>query len=236
MNIKTIAGIALGITTLTGSAFLAGPAFAASHPKSEESIYLTRQGEYVAITGLSSYHAGSKIQVLTNAPIDIQSDVGGRWHNVTVTKTNAKGAYQAKVPALRRQSFRVYHPAGWAGASYSVTKTIAAYVAPAVPKADLEALAAAKSYLSWDPLSRQGLIDQLDSPYGNGFSVAAATYAANAVYYPGLWNSEAVKAANAYLNIAPFSCSGLIAQLDSPYGSEFTVPQATYGADATGIC
>ena len=48
------------------------------------------------------------------------------------------------------------------------------------------------------------------------------------------WNAEAVKAAKEYLSMSAFSCSGLIAQLDSPDGDQFTVAQATYGARYSG--
>ena len=41
---------------------------------------------------------------------------------------------------------------------------------------------------------------------------------------------EALVAAKEYLSTEAFSLKGLIAQLDSPYGGQFTVAQATYGA------
>jgi hypothetical protein len=41
---------------------------------------------------------------------------------------------------------------------------------------------------------------------------------------------EALIAAKQYLSTEAFSLKGLIAQLDSPYGGQFTVAQATYGA------
>jgi hypothetical protein len=48
------------------------------------------------------------------------------------------------------------------------------------------------------------------------------------------WDTQAAKAAKAYLAMSPFSCSALIQQLDSTDGSQFTVAQATYGADHSG--
>jgi len=47
-------------------------------------------------------------------------------------------------------------------------------------------------------------------------------------------DKEALVAAKQYLSSQAFSMKGLIAQLDSPYGSQFTVAQATYGAEHTG--
>ena len=43
-------------------------------------------------------------------------------------------------------------------------------------------------------------------------------------------DKQALVAAKEYLSTQAFSLKGLIAQLDSPYGGQFTVAQATYGA------
>jgi hypothetical protein len=96
------------------------------------------------------------------------------------------------------------------------------------------AVAAANQYLSISAFSRLGLIDQLDSPDGSGYSVNDATVAVDSLTVN--WNIEAVEAAKAYLAISPFSCNGLIQQLDSPDGGQFTVAQATYGAQHAGDC
>jgi len=93
---------------------------------------------------------------------------------------------------------------------------------------------AARQYLSIDGFSRQGLIDQLSSSYGDGYSVPDATVAVDSLNED--WNVEAVKAAKNYLAMEPFSCNGLIQQLDSSYGDKFTVAQATYGAQHAGAC
>src|ERR1700722_10209441 len=47
-------------------------------------------------------------------------------------------------------------------------------------------------------------------------------------------DKEALAQARDYLSFQAFSLKGLIAQLDSPYGGQFTVAQATYGVDRTG--
>jgi hypothetical protein len=44
-----------------------------------------------------------------------------------------------------------------------------------------EAVRSAKDYLSMTHFSRAGLIQQLSSKYGSGYTVAQATYAANHV-------------------------------------------------------
>ncbi len=65
-------------------------------------------------------------------------------------------------------------------------------------------------------------------------SVNDATVAVNSLTVD--WNAEAVQAAKEYLQTQAFSCSNLIQQLDSPDGSQFTVSQATYGAQQAGDC
>lgn len=47
---------------------------------------------------------------------------------------------------------------------------------------------------------------------------------------------NAIRAARNYLSISAFSCSGLIQQLDSSAGAQFTVAQAKYGAKKAGAC
>jgi hypothetical protein len=47
-------------------------------------------------------------------------------------------------------------------------------------------------------------------------------------------DKEALASAKEYLSSQAFSLKGLIAQLDSPDGGQFTVAQATYGVEHTG--
>ena len=83
------------------------------------------------------------------------------------------------------------------------------------------------------PFSRDGLIEQLSSEYGDGYSVEDATFAADNVGAD--WNEQAAKAAQNYLDLMPFSRDGLIEQLTSDYGDQYTLEQATYGVDQTGL-
>ena len=105
---------------------------------------------------------------------------------------------------------------------------------PALTQQQKSAAAEAKQYLSTMAFSQQGLIDQLDSPDGGGYSANDATVAVDSLTVN--WNAEAVQAAKQYLQTQPFSCSDLIQQLDSPDGAQFTVAQATYGATQAGDC
>lgn len=106
--------------------------------------------------------------------------------------------------------------------------------APTMSPAQQQAVGAAQDYLDFSSFSRQGLIDQLSSEYGDKFNVQDATVAVDSLNED--WNAQAVKSAKDYLDFSSFSCQGLIDQLSSQYGSKFTVDQATYGAQQSGIC
>lgn len=95
------------------------------------------------------------------------------------------------------------------------------------------ALRAAQSYLEFSHFSKQGLIDQLSSEYGDDYSVADATWAVSQLNVD--WNEQAVGSAESYLEFSAFSRSGLIDQLSSEYGDQYTVAQATYAADKVGL-
>jgi hypothetical protein len=105
---------------------------------------------------------------------------------------------------------------------------------PRLTQQQQSAVAEAKQYLSTSPFSQQGLIDQLDSSAGSGYSVNDATVAVDSLTVD--WNAEALQAAKAYLATSPFSCSDLIQQLDSSAGDQYTVAQATFGAQQAGDC
>lgn len=105
--------------------------------------------------------------------------------------------------------------------------------APELTSGQENALAAAENYLSIAPFSHDGLIEQLSSEYGDGYSKADATYAADHVDVD--YREQAVKAAKNYLDISPFSRSGMIEQLSSEYGDQYTREQAEYGATEAGL-
>lgn len=96
------------------------------------------------------------------------------------------------------------------------------------------AVRSANAYLSTMAFSRAGLIEQLSSPYGEGYDSADATVAVDSLSVN--WNEQALRSAQEYLNMMGFSCRGLIEQLSSDVGSMFTVEQATYGANQAGAC
>lgn len=92
----------------------------------------------------------------------------------------------------------------------------------------------ASQYLSFKGFSRDGLIEQLSSEYGEGYDVADATVAVDSLDID--YNANAAQSAQDYLNMSGFSCNGLIEQLSSSYGDGYTEAQATYGAQQAGAC
>jgi hypothetical protein len=96
------------------------------------------------------------------------------------------------------------------------------------------AVRSAKQYLSMTGFSRDGLIEQLSSDAGEGYSVLDATVAVDSLDVD--WNENAVRSAKQYLDMTGFSCKGLIEQLSSSAGEKYTVEQATYGAHQAGAC
>ena len=113
--------------------------------------------------------------------------------------------------------------------------------APSAPsgatKSQEQAIKSAKRYLEFSAFSKQGLIDQLSSEYGEQFPLEDATFAVEYLESNGQvnWNEQAAKCAARYLEFSSFSRQGLIDQLSSEYGDKFTVEQAEYGANAVGL-
>lgn len=116
-----------------------------------------------------------------------------------------------------------------------VTSAPAAPAAPALTASQAQAVAAAQNYLDLGSgFSYQGLLNQLTSSYGSGFSTADATFAIN--YLSPDWDAQAVEAAKGYLALGTgFSRDSLIQQLTSSYGSGFTYSQAEYAATQVGL-
>jgi predicted 3-demethylubiquinone-9 3-methyltransferase (glyoxalase superfamily) len=104
----------------------------------------------------------------------------------------------------------------------------AAPARPEMTSGQKNALQAAESYVDTMPFSKAGLIQQLSSSAGDGYSKADATFAANRVGAD--WNEEAVEAARNYLDTMPMSKDALIQQLSSAAGDKFTRAQAQHAA------
>jgi pyruvate/2-oxoglutarate dehydrogenase complex dihydrolipoamide acyltransferase (E2) component len=102
-----------------------------------------------------------------------------------------------------------------------------------VTVSEQQALESAQSYLAMGTgFSRLGLIRQLDSPDGEGFSKADATWG---VDHAGAdWNAQAVETAKGYMQMGGFSRASLIGQLTSD-SEQFTYAQAEYAANKVGL-
>ena len=179
------------------------------------------------IGGIASAAGGSSHPAAASAP-------SATSQPATSAPATKAPATKAPAPAARASSA----PAQQAPAAPAPAPTHAKPAKPAPPvvtASQQQALDSAQSYLGLDSgFSRQGLIDQLDSPYGGKFSVADATWAAD--HSGADWDAQAVLAAKGYMNLGTgFSRSGLIDQLDSPYGGKFTLAQATYAANHVGL-
>jgi hypothetical protein len=105
-------------------------------------------------------------------------------------------------------------------------------------KPQRNAVDSAQSYLEFKGFSKQGLIDQLSSDYGDQYKKSDAVKAVEWLEDNDQvnWNDEAVQSAESYLEFKSFSCEGLIDQLSSDYGDQFTEKQARYGAKKAGAC
>lgn len=95
----------------------------------------------------------------------------------------------------------------------------------------------AKSYLDFAGFSRAGLLGQLTSQYGEQFPPEDAEFAIARLEAEGGvdWNAEAAESAKSYLEFSSFSRQGLIDQLTSEYGEQFTQEQAEYGVSQAGF-
>lgn len=129
-----------------------------------------------------------------------------------------------------------------AGSETAATETAAAETTAAETEVEMtmgqrNAVGAASDYLEFSAFSRAGLFDQLTSEYGSKFPEEDAEFAISYLEENGLvdWNEQAVKAAESYLEFSSFSKEGLIDQLSSEYGSQFTREQAEYAAEQVGF-
>lgn len=105
---------------------------------------------------------------------------------------------------------------------------------PKLSREQENAIRSAESYLELKGFSRQGLIEQLSSEYGDGYPKKVATFAVDSLDIN--YNKQAARAAESYLDLKGFSCKGLIEQLSSDFGDGYTRAQAEYGAGKAGVC
>ena len=111
---------------------------------------------------------------------------------------------------------------------------ISAAPASNLTQSQQNAVQAAQNYLQLNGFSKQGLIDQLSSSAGDGYSLRDATVAVDSLHVN--WYAQAVRSARGYMQQSSFSCQGLIQQLDSSAGDKYTEAQAQYAATKVGLC
>lgn len=119
-------------------------------------------------------------------------------------------------------------------AEEAVEETTAADPTAEMTTTQKNAYKAGLNYLDTVPFSKQGLIDQLSSEYGDGYEKEDAEFAVNAIEENGEvdWVEQAKKAAENYLDTMSFSKDGLIEQLESEYGDQYTHDQAVEAVEA----
>jgi hypothetical protein len=102
------------------------------------------------------------------------------------------------------------------------------------PDWNAQAVMSAKGYLEMDKgFSQRGLMQQLTSSAGEGFTQAQAVYAINSLRPD--WNAQAVMSAKGYLAMGGFSHASLLDQLTSSAGEGFTRAQALYALKKVGL-
>lgn len=113
--------------------------------------------------------------------------------------------------------------------------TTPAPTTPALTASQQQAIESAQSYLdNLGGFSEEGLLKQLTSSYGEGFSQADAQFAIN--YLHPDWYQQAVESAKSYISDGMgFSKAGLYQQLTSSYGEGFTAGQANYALTQVGM-
>lgn len=103
---------------------------------------------------------------------------------------------------------------------------------PKVPEEYKNALATAEEYNEDQPMSKAGLLDQLTSKDGEGFTQAAGEYAVNHINAD--WNENALKCAKEYEKTEHLSRADVQDQLSSGVddgGEGFTPEQVQYAMD-----
>ncbi|MDN6486739.1 MAG: Ltp family lipoprotein, partial [Ancrocorticia sp.] len=148
-----------------------------------------------------------------------------QWYRNGKVISGAKSAkYKVKTADIgKRLTVKV---TGTKAGYNKVARTSVGTIAKSMTTGQKNAVGTAKSYLSFMPFSRSGLIDQLKY---EGYTKAQATFAVD--YIAPNWKKQAVASAKSYLSFMPFSRSGLIDQLKY---EGFTSAQAKYGVDHSG--
>jgi len=222
----------VAIAALAGGLLLASPAVSASAsvsvPMAHTAVKKAVVPKVVAKTAYDAKNALKKAGLRHKylAPKGSFVILSKDW---TVTKQSPKA--NAKVPAGTKVTLTVVKTSTL---NASVDKP-SAPAGPVLSVSQQQAFLAAKGYIATGMgFSHQGLIDQLSSTYGSGFSVPDATVAVDALGAD--WNAQAVISAKGYIATGMgFSHQSLLDQLSSAYGGKFTPEQAAYAVAQVGL-
>ncbi len=214
-----IIGAAIGSAgklTASGSTPPAASSPAASSPTPNQQL-ITKLKDTTGSDGNSLY---SDLQRVGDNPLAMASQICGGSTSVSLPSTWSTSDKKAFLNAVTSTQCP------------GVTITL---TGPQYTTAQQQAIDSAESYLSdGSGFSRYGLIQQLDSHYGAGFSRRLAVFAVDHVKVN--WFHQAVISARGYLRSEPgWSYSGLVQQLHSTYGAGFTLAQAEYAAKKVGL-
>ena len=116
---------------------------------------------------------------------------------------------------------------------FAATGTTQPNNADTLTPVQLNARRSAESYLEFSGFSRQGLIDQLSSQFGDKYELADAIAAVDSLDVD--WGAQAVRSAESYLEFSGFSRQGLIDQLSSQFGSQYELADATTAVDSLDV-
>jgi hypothetical protein len=190
---------------------------AAKHWRCTDNAVMSVYGDpdfTVAARGHDAYRISTSLAKQLGAKVAAaHAKYAAKQRAIAKAKAKARAAYMAKQKAIARAK--------------------AALAKIGTPVARQQAIDSAESYLQMGGFSRAKLIEQLSSSYGEGFSLALATWAVDRVHAD--WNEQAVESARGYLQMGGFSRDGLIQQLTSSYGEGFTYDQAVYAVNKVGL-
>jgi Host cell surface-exposed lipoprotein len=191
------------------------PASAPSTPSADQQLIT----ELEATTGSDGNSLYSDLQAVGDNPVTMANQMCSGSSSVSVPSGWSSSDEQAFISAVQS------------------TECPGVSMKPAGPQytaAEQQAIDAAEGYINMGSgFSRQGLIQQLDSSAGDGFSQTLATFAVNHIKVN--WYQQAVESAKGYMQMGGFSYSSLVQQLDSSAGEGFTYAQAVYAAKKVGL-
>ena len=227
---------------MSDTTHLTGPEPGTDAPKPPRKRHRVRNTVLVVLAlgtvgGIASAASGSSHPAASQAPAPPATSAPA--HPATHPATPKAPAKPATPkPAAKPAAPKTTPPAAPPSSSAPAPQAPAsqAPAAPAGPTtSQQQALTSAQGYLSdGQGFSRAGLIQQLSSSAGEGFSVADATWA---VDHSGAdWYQQAVISAKGYMSDGEgFSRQGLIDQLTSSAGEGFTYAQAVYAVNQVGL-